>query len=100
MRYAEFRDRLQNALRGAGVFFHDVGAEKTIELTDTVRRWKGRILMTLPGPEPFHVAANLAFKWSPVLRRPRIHARKTFSRTFWAENSDIRRPSRGGRASI
>jgi hypothetical protein len=66
MRYAEFRDRLQNALRGAGVFFHDAGAAETIELTDAVRRWEGHIRMTLPDPEPFHVAANLAFKWSPV----------------------------------
>ena len=40
MRYAEFRKRLENALRDVGLFVHDADRVETINLADTVRHWK------------------------------------------------------------
>ena len=68
MRYPEFRDQLEDALRQEGLFF--TGADRCvekIELADTVRSWKVYISRGGPGStEPFHVSAVIGFKWSPV----------------------------------
>lgn len=68
MRYAEFRDQLEDALRQEGIFF--TGADRCvekIELADTVRSWKAYVSRGGPGStEPFHVSAVIEFKWSPV----------------------------------
>lgn len=40
MRYAEFRDRLEDALHEAGLIFHHDRRVETIDLADTVRSWK------------------------------------------------------------
>ena len=40
MRYAEFRNRLENALREVGLFVHDADRVETINLADAVRHWK------------------------------------------------------------
>jgi hypothetical protein len=46
-RYAEFRDRLEDALQEAGLFFHDADRRvETIDLADTVRGWKSTLLIT------------------------------------------------------
>ena len=61
MRYAEFRDRLEGALRQEGLLFH--GADRrveTIDLEDSVRRWKVRVHRTTPiNAEPFNVFAAI-----------------------------------------
>lgn len=68
MRYAEFRDQLEDALRQEGLFF--TGADRrveNIELADTVRSWKAYVSRGGPGStEPFHVSAVIGFKWRPV----------------------------------
>ena len=68
MRYAEFRDRLEGALRQEGLLFH--GADRRVEmidLEDSVRRWKVRVHRTTPiNAEPFNVSAAIEFEWSPV----------------------------------
>jgi hypothetical protein len=67
MRYDEFRDRLQDALRRAGLFFQPVDRPtETIDLANTGRRWKAYIWRSAPqSAEPFHVSAKIAFDWSP-----------------------------------
>lgn len=61
MRYDEFRDRLQAALRAARLLSHQDRPEETIDLTTTVRRWRVR---PLPRPaEPFHAGAMISFHW-------------------------------------
>ena len=68
VRYAEFRDQLEGALRQEGLFF--TGADRRIEkidLADTVRSWK--VYVSRGGSnstEPFHVSAAIGSKWSPV----------------------------------
>ena len=68
MRYADFRDRLEDALHEEGLFFR--GADhrvETIDLSDTVRSWEMYVYRTATGcMEPFHVSAVIGFKWSPV----------------------------------
>ena len=68
MRYAEFRDQLEGALREEGLFF--AGADRRVEmidLEDTVRHWKVHVHRTTPAnAEPFHVFAAIEFDWSPV----------------------------------
>ena len=68
MRYAEFRDRLEDALQEAGLFFHDADRRvETIDLADTVRSWKGYVCRAAPQrAEPFHVSAEIGFEWNPV----------------------------------
>jgi len=67
MRYEEFRDQLQDALRDVGLFLQHIGNPiETIELSRTRRRWKVYILRSSPpNTEPFHVAAKIVFDWSP-----------------------------------
>ena len=68
MRYAEFRDQLEDALREEGLF--SAGADRrveTIDLNDTVRHWKLHLHRTTPAAaEPFHVFGVIEFDWSPV----------------------------------
>ena len=68
MRYDEFRDRLQDALRETGLSFQYAGLPtETLDLANTGRRWDVYVRRaTLPDPEPFHISAELAFEWSPV----------------------------------
>jgi hypothetical protein len=67
VRYAEFRDRLESALREAGLLVHDADRRETIDLADTVRRWQVYIVRAAaPRTEPFHVSAEVGFAWTPV----------------------------------
>ncbi|MEW5981108.1 MAG: hypothetical protein AB1806_01910 [Acidobacteriota bacterium] len=68
MRYAESRDRLQNALHEAGLYSpHTSRRIERIELGDTARSWKIYLHRVVPpGTEPFHVSASVEFGWSPV----------------------------------
>src|SRR2546430_14489050 len=68
MRYAEFRDQLEDALQDAGLFFRGVDRPvETVDLADTMRRWKVYIYRTVPrSAEPFHVSAAISFYWSPA----------------------------------
>ena len=76
MRYAEFRDQLEDALQGVGLFFHGVDRPvETIDLTDTGRRWKVYIYRAAPrSAEPFHVSAEIGFYWTPPTRPARGHS--------------------------
>lgn len=66
MRYAEFRNRLENALREVGLFVHDADRVETINLADTVRQWKAYIRRSAPpSAEPFFVSAEISFRWTP-----------------------------------
>lgn len=68
MRYAEFRDQLEDALQGIGLFFHRVDRPvETIDLADTGRHWKVYIYRAAPpSAEPFHVSAEISFYWTPA----------------------------------
>jgi hypothetical protein len=68
VRYAEFRDRLEDALQQAGLFSPHVDRRvETIDLADTVRSWKVYVYRVTPrSAEPFHVSAEVGFDWSPV----------------------------------
>lgn len=68
MRYAEFRDRLEDALQGAGLFFQNADRRvETIDLAHTARSWKVHVFgAALPSADPFHVSAEIGFEWSPV----------------------------------
>lgn len=63
MRYDEFRDRWQVALRSARLLAHHDRPEETIDLITTERRWK---LRPLARPvDPFHAGATISFRWCP-----------------------------------
>lgn len=64
MRYAEFRDRLEDALREEGLVCRDTDRRvETIDVADTVRSWKVSIWgATPPTVEPFHVSAVIGFE--------------------------------------
>ena len=68
MRYAEFRDQLEDALQEAGLFLRYADRRvETIDLADTVRSWKVSVWRAAPpGAEPFDVSTTIGFKWSPV----------------------------------
>jgi hypothetical protein len=68
MRYAEFRDRLEDALQEAGLFFaHADRRVETIDLDDAGRSWKVYVHRVTPqSAEPFHVSAVIGFEWSPL----------------------------------
>jgi hypothetical protein len=68
VRYAEFRDRLEDALREVGLFFQNTEQRvETIDLAHTTRSWKVHLFgAALPSADPFHVSAEIGFKWSPV----------------------------------
>lgn len=63
MRYDEFRDRWQKALRSAGLLSSLDGAEEAIDLRTTARRWEARQLPR--SVEPFSVGALISFVWDP-----------------------------------
>ena len=67
MRYDEFRDRLQEALREAGLFLpHADRPTEPIDLGTTERRWRVFVFRNSPQKaEPFHVSAKISFAWSP-----------------------------------
>jgi hypothetical protein len=63
MRYDEFRDRWQAALRTARLLAHHDRPEETIDLTTTERRWR---VHPLSQPlDPFHAGATISFRWDP-----------------------------------
>ena len=68
MRYDEFRDRLQEALRETGLFFQHVGLPaETMDLAGASRRWEVYVRRSASqNPEPFHISAKVAFEWDPV----------------------------------
>lgn len=68
MRYADFRDQFENALREAGLFVRGVDRRiETIDLADSVRHWKVDIWRAnTRSVEPFHVSAVIAFTWDPI----------------------------------
>lgn len=64
MRYDEFRDRWEAALRRAGVLSHHDRTGETIELGSVLRRWSvGRLPRAV---EPFHAGATISFLWDAV----------------------------------
>lgn len=99
MRYAEFRDRLEDAFQEAGLFFHDADRRvETIDLADTLRGWKVYVCRAAPrSAEPFHVSAVIGFEWAPSRRLARTPAKKTSSRNSLAEGDDRSGQSGGGR---
>jgi len=68
VRYADFRDRLEDALQEVGLFFHDTDRRvETVDLADTVRTWKIYVCRAVPpSAKPFHVSAVIGFEWCPV----------------------------------
>ena len=68
MKYAEFRDHFEAALRAEGLFFDGAARRvETIDLENTVRHWKVYVHRPTPATaEPFHVSAAIEFDWSPV----------------------------------
>jgi type VI protein secretion system component VasA len=78
MRYAEFRDRLEDALQEAGLFFaHADRRVETIDLDDAGRSWKVYVHRVTPqSAEPFHVSAVIGFRVEPPRRRSRAHLRR------------------------
>lgn len=92
MRYAEFRDRLEDALQEAGLFFHDADRRvETIDLADTVRSWKVYVCRAAPrSAEPFHVSAEIGFEWGPI-DAARVHLRRRPPHgTRWQEEATDR----------
>ena len=68
MRYAEFRDRLENSLVDAGLIIRSgLRSTETIDLGDSVRRWKAWILrITPPNTNLFDVSGDISFEWHAV----------------------------------
>ncbi|MBN2318861.1 MAG: hypothetical protein JXR49_07280 [Acidobacteria bacterium] len=67
MRYEEFRDRLQIALRDAGLPGQSfIDPKESIELGGMKRKWKVYLVgSSNPDTEPFYVSAKIAFDWNP-----------------------------------
>lgn len=67
MRYHEFRNQLQSALKNAGLLVHCVGSpSETVDLESMGRRWKVYIVgSSTKDTEPFYVGAKIAFSWDP-----------------------------------
>ena len=68
MRYAEFRDRRENSVLDAGLMIRSgFPSTETIDLGDSVRHWKARIIgITPPSANSFDVSADISFEWCPV----------------------------------
>ena len=65
MRYEEFRDRLQDALRDVGLVFQHIGQpSETIDLSSGARHCELYIRPMSPDAEPFHIATRMVFNWS------------------------------------
>ncbi len=67
MRYQEFRDRLQDALREAGLIqFGDIYPTETVDISTMERRWSVVIGYAFrQAAEPFYVSGKVSFRWSP-----------------------------------
>lgn len=66
MQYEELRDRLERALRDAGVPLADSGREETIVLPSLLRTYKLSVgTEARQSAPPFHVTATLGFHWDP-----------------------------------
>ena len=67
MRYEDFRDRFDAALRQAGFLnFHLTEARETIDISSTDRLWRVWVGQTTGRePEPFHVSGKVSFRWGP-----------------------------------
>jgi hypothetical protein len=78
MRYDEFRDRLQDHLRAAGLFFKDVDRPiEIIYLADTDRRWKVCIGRSAPQKaDPLLRVREDRIPMEPLRRRPCVHLRR------------------------
>jgi hypothetical protein len=63
MRYDEFRDRCQTALRTARLLSAHDRPEETIDLTTTARKWRVHLLPRAVAP--FHAGATISFHWDP-----------------------------------
>jgi hypothetical protein len=68
MRYDEFRDRLQDALRETGLLFRQTGRmAENIDVAGADRHWEIFLLHSpARDPAPFNVSARVAFAWDPV----------------------------------
>ena len=66
MRYEVFRDRVEHALRDAGVSFLDLSRKETLELPALARTYEIAIeLDERQQARPFHVAGSIEFRWDP-----------------------------------
>jgi hypothetical protein len=63
MRYDEFRDRFQVALRRADVMSHLDRPEETLDLNTTERRW--RVHLWPRSLDPLSAGATITFRWDP-----------------------------------
>jgi len=102
MRHAEFRDRLQDALRGTGLLLQHAGLpSETMDLASASRRWEAYIRQPASqNSERFPISAKVTLEWDPI-NAARVNVRgKVSSPNLSGENRDIRKPSCGGRASI
>ena len=61
MRYDEFRDRWQAALRAARLLSAQDRPDETINLTTTAHKWRVHVL--LRAVAPFHAGATIDFRW-------------------------------------
>ena len=61
MRYDDFRDRWQAALRTARLLSAHDRPEETMNLTTTARKW--RVHLLLRAVAPFHAGATIDFRW-------------------------------------
>jgi hypothetical protein len=68
VRYADFRDRFEDALHEGGLFVRGVDRRiETIDLADGARHWEVNIWRANSrSAEPFHVSAVIAFTWDPI----------------------------------
>jgi len=66
MRYETFRDRLEQALRNAGVSFLELSRRETLELPALSRTYEVSVGLDSPKQaDPFFVTAMIAFSWDP-----------------------------------
>jgi hypothetical protein len=65
MRYDEFRDQWRAALIEVGLMGGQDRPEETIDLITTTRRWQVAGILFPQRAEPFHVSAEVEFRWSP-----------------------------------
>src|SRR3989442_10583000 len=102
MRHDEFRDRLQDALRGTGLLLQHAGLpSETMDLASASRRWEAYIRQPASqNSERVPISAKVTLEWDPI-NAARVNVRgKVSSPNLSGENREIRKPSCGGRASI
>jgi hypothetical protein len=67
MRYDEFRDQLQDALRAAGLLIGVESPSETVDIESMDRNWQVYVWRgERKSTEPFGVSAEIAFRWSSV----------------------------------